>query len=177
MSSPADPESTQSVNKPAAKSSKAAKADARSNMPAQRRKARHYAMQALYSWQMAQQALGEIETTFRAEYDFSHTDIVHFNELLHEIPAQLTEIQDLFEPHLDRALSDLDPIELTLLRMGAYELSQRVDVPYKVVINEMVSLAKRFGATDSFRYINGVLEKVAQATRQIEIQAERKTAS
>lgn len=150
--------------------------DKKPNLPAQRRKARHYAMQALYSWQMAQQQINEIEASFRADYDFAHTDVAHFSELLHEIPAQLTELHELFESFLDRPVNELDPIELTLLRMGTYELSQRVDVPYKVVINEMVSLAKRFGATDSFRYINGVLEKVAQASRQVEIAAERQTA-
>jgi N utilization substance protein B len=77
-----------------------------------------------------------------------------------------------FAAKLDRALDDLDPIERNLLRMGVYELRDRIDVPYKVVINESIALAKKFGATDSFRYVNGILDKVARDLRQLEIQAE-----
>ena len=130
-------------------------------------------MQALYSWEMAGQNLADIEASFRVDYDFANTDLEHFNELLHKIPPELDELHALFEPHLDRKVGDLDPIELTLLRMGSYELAHRIDIPYKVAINEMVALAKRFGATDSYRYINGILDKVAAATRQIEIAADR----
>ncbi|MBD2857755.1 transcription antitermination factor NusB [Spongiibacter sp. KMU-158] len=146
---------------------------ARNQLTASRRKARHYAMQALYQWQMAGQALSEIEAQFRVDYDMAHVDLAFFSELLHEIPAQLTEVQEVFEAHLDRKLDDLDPIELTLLRMGTFELMSRLDVPYKVVINETVNLAKRFGATESFRYINGILDKVAASTRELEVSAEK----
>ena len=83
-------------------------------------------------------------------------------------------MQAEFEPLLDRKLSDLDPIELSLLRMGVWELKNRIDVPYKVVINECVNLAKRFGATDGHRYINSILDKVAASTRKIEMAAARK---
>ncbi len=146
---------------------------ARNQLTAGRRKARHYALQALYQWQMAGQALVDIEAQFRVDYDMANVDLAFFHELLHEIPAQITELQEVFEPHLDRKLSDLDPIELALLRMGTFEMVSRIDVPYKVVINETVNLAKRFGATESFRYINGVLDRVAASCRELEVTAEK----
>jgi N utilization substance protein B len=73
---------------------------------------------------------------------------------------------------LDRSIEELDPVEHSLLRMGVYELRDRIDVPYKVVLNEAVALAKKFGATESFRYVNGVLDKVAHELRKLEINAE-----
>ena len=144
------------------------------NLPALRRKARHYALQALYQWEMAKQPLNEIQAQFLSDYDMKHVDTDYFGEMLHDIPANLNDLQAEFEPLLDRKLSDLDPIELSLLRMGVWELKNRIDVPYKVVINECVNLAKRFGATDGHRYINSILDKVAASTRKIEMAAARK---
>jgi N utilization substance protein B len=142
--------------------------------PALRRRARHYALQALYQWQISRNALSDIETQFRAEYDFSKTDVEYFQTLLHEVPQHVGELERAFEPLLDRAVKDLNPVELTVLRMGAYELAHRIDIPYKVVINEAVALAKKFGATDSHKYVNGVMDKLAQQLRQIEVSAERR---
>jgi N utilization substance protein B len=140
-------------------------------LAAERRKARHYGMQALYQWHMAGASLSDIEAEFRAEYDFDHVDLEYFQALLHGVPAEVDALEGLFEPLLDRKLSDLDPIELTLLRMGTFELKERIDVPYKVVINEAVALTKKFGATDGHKYINGVLDKVAHELRKAEINA------
>lgn len=138
--------------------------------PAARRKARHYAMQALYQWHMSGNSLNQIETQFCSEYDMTHVDVAYFRELLHRIPAQLQDIDGLFEPHLqERALKELDPVTLALLRLSSYELKYRIDVPYKVAINEAVSLAKKFGATDAHKFINGVLDKVAVITRPVEV--------
>jgi N utilization substance protein B len=144
---------------------------AHNTLAAERRKARHYGMQALYQWHMAGASLTDIEAEFRADYDFSHVDLEYFQALLHGVPACLDELEDTFEPLLDRKLTDLDPIELTVLRMGTYELAHRQDVPYKVVINEAVALTRKFGATDGHKYINGVLDKVARALRKVEIDA------
>lgn len=144
---------------------------AHSTLAAERRKARHYGMQALYQWQMADAALNAIEAEFIADYDFSRVDLEYFQALLHGVPAHVDELEAVFTPLLDRKLDDLDPIERTLLRMGTFELAQRQDVPYKVVINEAVSLAKKFGATESHKYINGVLDKVARQLRKVEIDA------
>ena len=140
-------------------------------LAAERRKARHYGMQALYQWTMAGAALTDIEAEFRSEYDFSHVDLEYFQALLHGIPSQVDELEAVFEPLLDRKLTELDPIERTLLRMGTYELRERLDMPYKVVINEAVALAKKFGATDSHKYINGVLDKAARELREAEVAA------
>ena len=125
-------------------------------------------MQALYQWLMAGAPLNDIEAEFRAEYDFAHVDLEYFQALLHGIPACVDELDATFEPLLDRGIDDLDPIERTLLRMGTFELRDRIDVPYKVVINEAVALAKKFGATDSHKYINGVLDKAARQLRATE---------
>lgn len=139
--------------------------------PALRHKARHYAMQALYQWQISRNALQQIENQFLAEYDFSQVDLEFFQELLHNIPAQLGEIDALFSPFLDRPIKDITPIELALLRLGSYELAHRIDVPFKVAINESVSLAKKFGAAESHKYINSILDNVAKATRAVEVAA------
>ena len=144
---------------------------AHNTLAAERRKARHYGMQALYQWHMAGAAVIDIEAEFRTDYDFSHVDLEYFQSLLHKIPACLDELDEALEPLLDRKLKDLDPIELTLLRMGMYELTWRIDVPYKVVINEEVALAKKFGATDSHKYVNGVLDKAARQLRKVEVDA------
>lgn len=141
-------------------------------MAARRHKARHFAMQALYQWQMAGANISQIEAEFRTDNDMTNVDTEYFSELLHKVPQMLTDIDDFFEEHLDREKHDLGAIELSLLRIGTYELSERIDVPYKVVINEAVNLAKKFGATDSFKYINGILDKVARQTRAIEIAAQ-----
>lgn len=140
-------------------------------LAAERRKARHYGMQALYQWHMAGADVSDIEAEFRADYDFTHVDLEYFQALLHGIPACVDELDEALAPMLDRKLDDLDPIERTLLRMGMFELTRRIDVPYKVVINEEVALAKKFGATDSHKYVNGVLDRAAKQLRKVEIDA------
>jgi len=130
-------------------------------------------MQALYQWHMAGSDLNRIEAEFRTDYDMKPVDTDYFHELLHQIPAQLDEVQALFEPHLQgRNLQELDPITLALLRLACYELKSRIDVPYKVVINESVSLAKKFGATDAHKFINGVLDKVSADVRAVEVKSQ-----
>ena len=140
-------------------------------LAAERRKARHYGMQALYQWMMAGADIPAIEAEFREDYDFTHVDLEYFQALLHGVPGCVDELEAAFEPLLDRKIDELDPIERTLLRMGTFELQQRIDVPYKVVINEEVALAKKFGATDSHKYINGVLDKLARQLRKAETAA------
>ena len=137
-------------------------------LAAQRRKARHFGLQALYQWTLSGAALADIEAEFRVDNDFRHTDGDYFSAVLKGVTSDVDALEALFEPALDRALDDLDPIERNLLRLGTFELRDRIDVPYKVVINEAVSLAKKFGATESHRYINGVLDKVAKELRTVE---------
>lgn len=139
--------------------------------PAARRKARHYGMQALYQWQMTKDPVRDIELQFLSDYDFEKVDVEYFHDIVHHVPASVEELEEAFKPYLDRDISDLDPIELSLLRLGSYELVKRIDIPYKVVINEAVALAKKFGATDGHKYINGVLDKLAQQARAVEVNA------
>ncbi|MBU3069440.1 transcription antitermination factor NusB [Aestuariicella sp. G3-2] len=142
--------------------------------PAARRKARHYAMQALYQWSMTSAAINVIEAEFHTDNDMSKVDIAYFREILHGVPQRLTELDEAYKVYLkEREQSELDPITQALLRMSTYELVARIDVPYKVVINEAVSLAKKFGATDSHKFINGVLDKVAAKYRAVEVKASR----
>ena len=142
-------------------------------LAAQRRKARHFGLQALYQWTLSGAALADIEAEFRVDNYFRHTDGDYFTAILKGVTSDVDALEALFSPALDRSLDDLDPIERNLLRLGAFELRDRIDVPYKVVINEAVSLAKKFGATESHRYINGVLDKVARDLRTIELAAEQ----
>ena len=142
-------------------------------LAAQRRKARHFGLQALYQWTLSGAVLADIEAEFRVDNDFRHTDGDYFTAILKGVTSDVDALEALFSPALDRSLDDLDPIERNLLRLGAFELRDRIDVPYKVVINEAVSLAKKFGATESHRYINGVLDKVARDLRTIELAAEQ----
>ena len=138
-------------------------------LAAQRRKARHYGLQALYQWTLSGASPSDIEAEFRVDNDFRHTDGEYFSAVLKRGGHDVEGLELLFEPALDRTLDELDPIERNLLRLGTFELRDRIDVPYKVVISEAVALAKKFGATDSHRYINGVLDKVARELRQIEL--------
>ncbi|MEX6503463.1 transcription antitermination factor NusB [Pseudomonas sp. 25A3E] len=139
-----------------------------------RRQARSLAMQALYSWHMAGQALNEIEAQFRVDNDFSAVDGAYFHEILHGVPRQKSEIDGLFEPLLDRPLDEIDPVELAILRLSTYELKNRIDVPYRVVINEGIELAKVFGATDGHKFVNGVLDKLAPRLRADEVRANKR---
>ena len=142
--------------------------------PATRRKARHYSMQALYQWQMTQTAPHIIEAEFRTDNDMTHVDTDYLHELVQKIPACAQELDEQYQEFLqDRELTELDAITQSLLRMAAYEFSYRPDVPYKVVINEAVSLGKKFGAVDSFKFINGVLDQLAMKLRTIEVRAEK----
>lgn len=137
--------------------------------PYARRKARRFLLQALYQWQISGDDLTTIENQFLADHNMKRVDTDYLHELLHAIPAALTELDALFSPYLDRKFEQIDPIELALLRIGTYELKQRMDIPLRVVINEALELAKTFGSDGSHKYINGVLDKVAQQTRQTEI--------
>lgn len=134
---------------------------------AQRRKARRLIMQALYQWQIAKTEPLVIEAEFRQENP-GKIDWDYFSEVFLEIPRQVDHLNAHLKPLLDRAVDALDPVERALLYLGTYELAYRIDVPFKVVINEAVELAKVFGATDSHKYVNGVLDKLAAILRPLE---------
>jgi N utilization substance protein B len=125
-------------------------------------------MQALYQWDLSGSSLSEIEVQFLHNEDFSKADKDYFHELLHQVPARLDEVEQAFSSYLDRPLREVDPVERAVLRMATYELMARIDVPYKVIINESVNLAKKFGAEQAYKYVNGVLDQTARRLRAAE---------
>ncbi len=138
-----------------------------------RSKARRAAVQALYQWQLSHQDVCDIETQFLAEQDMVKLEIPYFQELLRKIPAHLDELDAHIAPVLDRPLENVDPVERAILRIGAYELVFRLDVPYRVVINEGVEMAKVFGGEEGYKYVNGILDKLAYKLRKAEITGKR----
>lgn len=136
-----------------------------------RHKARRLATQALYTWQMAGQDLADIEAQYCTDLDMSKIDGEYFHELLHKVPARIDELDEHIIPLLDRALEDVGGVERAILRLGCYELAFRLDVPYRVVINESIKLAKIFGADQSHKFINGILDGMAKKLRSTEINA------
>ncbi|PKM37686.1 MAG: transcription antitermination factor NusB [Gammaproteobacteria bacterium HGW-Gammaproteobacteria-10] len=142
-----------------------------------RTNARKAAVQALYQWQMTGQNLSAIEMQFLEEERLKDAQKSYFNELFHGIPKSLDVIDDALTQFVDRPVEAIDPVERAILRIGVYELMNRLDMPYRVVLNESINLAKCFGADGSHRYINGILDKVAQQKRAVEIQAKNRKAS
>lgn len=128
-------------------------------------------MQALYQWQLSGTSINSIEAEFFTDNKMDAVDTQFFRELLHGVPAKMAKLDGCFSPYLDRRQDELDPVSLAVLRIGTYELLFRIDVPYKVVINESVNLAKAFGPSDAHKYINSILDKVAADRRQVEIKA------
>jgi N utilization substance protein B len=130
--------------------------------------ARSKALQAIYQWQVAGQSVSDIEAQFLTEEDMAGVEIAYFSLLLHEVPANLHQLDAQITPFLDRAIESVDPVERAVLRLGACELMMHPEVPYRVVINESVELAKIFGAEQGHKYVNGVLDKVARELRPTE---------
>lgn len=146
-------------------------------MKASRHMARRAAVQALYQWQLTHQAPQDIEIHYSLDHELEGIDVAYFHELVSQIPLHQHELDDQLIPHLDRELEDVDPVERAILRIGAYELEFRAEIPYKVVLNETVKLAKTFGAEHGHKYVNAVLDKVASTLRAREIDAERSPSS
>jgi len=131
--------------------------------------ARKAVVQALYQWQMTGQSLLSIELQFEEDGRFKGIQKSYFKELFHGIPECLDTIDAVLGGFVDRPVDVIDPVERAILRLGAYELIYRPEMPYRVVLNESINLAKDFGADGSHRYVNGILDKVAQAKRAVEI--------
>ncbi len=142
-----------------------------SNQLQTRSLARRSAMQAIYQWQLTNYDLSEIERQFVEEHGLGNADPAYFNELLHEIPKQLDAIDAALREFVDRSIASIDPVERAVLRIGAYELLFRPELPYRVVLNECINLAKEFGAAHGHKYINGILDRIAHKTRAVEIAA------
>jgi N utilization substance protein B len=136
-----------------------------------KQKARRLAVQALYAWQLGGTDLETIEATFYVDNDMTKVDSELFHSLLFGVPKNLSEIDTAYQPHLDREQDQLDPISRAVLRISTYELLYSIEVPYRVAINEGVNLAKTFGPLDAYKFINGILDRVAAEKRVVEVTA------
>ncbi|MCL4112600.1 UNVERIFIED_CONTAM: hypothetical protein GTU68_063997 [Idotea baltica] len=136
--------------------------------PAARRNARQFALQAIYSWQITKENIATVEEQFLSEPALAmpETDVAYFRDLLTGVALSHMELDSKLRPFVSRPMQDLDLMELALLRLAMYEMTRREDVPYKVVINEAIELAKVFAAEDSHKFVNGVLDKAAPHVRK-----------
>lgn len=138
-----------------------------------RRRAREFALQGLYQWLLAAEDAGVIDAHMREQDGFDKADAAHFDALLHGCIADAATLDAVLARHVDRRTNQLSPIEHGVLLIGAYELKNCIDVPYRVAINEAVELAKSFGGTDGHKYVNGVLDKAAAELRPVEVAARK----
>lgn len=130
--------------------------------PKERRRARELAMQAIYQWQMTEESPLEIEVQFHQNNNMGKIDVDYFSAVLRGVTQKTQDIDHLILSAADRSFNELNPVELALLRVAVYEFLYEKDVPYKVVINEALEMAKKFGAIEGFKYVNGVLDTIAQ---------------
>ncbi len=137
-------------------------------MSGKRTKARHHAVQAIYQWQVAGHDVSEVDSQFLDTEDLNSFEVDYFKDLLHGVPANLSELDAELKGCVDRSVESIDPVERAILRLGAYEMMRHPEVPYRVVINEAVELAKVFGAEQGHKYVNGVLDKLARRVRKTE---------
>ncbi len=135
--------------------------------------ARKCAVQALYQWQMTGESLRRIEMNFLEEDMLKGAQRTYFTDIFYGVPKQLNAIDEALAEFVDRPVEKIDPVERAVLRIGVYELMNRLDTPYRVIINEGVNLAKCFGADGSHKYVNGILDKVSQKQRALEIKAKQ----
>lgn len=139
----------------------------------QRHRAREAVLQALYQWEFAGYPMAQIAAIFTADNDLKRVDLCFFQEALHAIDSKHDELVDVLAPFLKRAYQELTPIERNILLLGTYELIDRFDIPFKVVISESVALSKKFGATDGHKFVNGVLDQLALRVRPLEVKASK----
>jgi transcription antitermination protein NusB len=137
--------------------------------PSARRKARKHALQGLYQVIYTGQEAEVIAAQHLAEMNHDKIDVEYFKKLLLGSVSNLVVLDEVFAPFLDRDIGELTPVELSVLRLATYELKEMPDVPYRVVLNEALELTKKFGSTDGFKFVNGVLDKTAKAVRPDEV--------
>lgn len=133
-----------------------------------RHKARELAMQAIYSWQMTGNSVEQIELSIATSNDMQLVDMTFFQDILRTIMQNMEDLNASMKPYLGRLPEEIDPVEKAILLVATFELVHRIDVPYKVVINEAIELAKEFGAADSHKFVNGVLDKAVKTLRKDE---------
>ncbi|MGK7296560.1 MAG: transcription antitermination factor NusB [Candidatus Wenzhouxiangella sp. M2_3B_020] len=136
-----------------------------------RRRARRRALQALYQWQLNDDSAASIIGQFLEEQSFESVDADYFQQLVRQVIAEGERLDEKLAPHIERIDTSLDPMERVILRLGALELMKHPEIPYRVVIDEAVDLAHRFGAEQGHSFVNGVLDRLARELRPIEYQA------
>lgn len=143
-------------------------------MKSARRRSRELATQGLYQWLLSGSPAGEIDAQLRGAQGFDKADHAHLDAILHGVIRDSDALSAAIAPCLDRPLEQLSPVERAVLLVAAFELKNHIDIPYRVVINEAVELAKTFGGSDGYKYVNGVLDKLSAQLRVDETQAARK---
>lgn len=139
-----------------------------------RHRAREFALQGLYQWLLSNEDAGVIDANIRQAHGFDKADAEHFDALLHGTIGHVAALRESLAPLIDRPLAQLSPVEHAALLIGAFELNNHLEIPYRVVINEAVELTKSFGGVDGHKYVNGVLDKFAAKARQTEVEAGRR---
>lgn len=134
-----------------------------------RKRARQAAVQALYQWQLTEQPPADIERHFIDDHDLKGVDREYFRLLLRDIPLHQKQLDAHLVPHLDRGIDAIDPVERAILRLGTYEFAYHPEIPYRVILNESIELAKTFGAEQGHKFVNAVLDKVAAGLRSAEV--------
>jgi len=141
-------------------------------MSGSRHMARRAAVQALYQWDLTEQEPDDIESHFINEHNLTGADFEYFNGLVRQVPMYHQELDSNITPCLDRDLDNVDPVEKAILRIAAYELEYQKDIPYRAVLDEAIKLSKAFGSDYSYKFVNGVLYKLALVLRPDESVAE-----
>ncbi|HEX8786479.1 MAG TPA: transcription antitermination factor NusB [Telluria sp.] len=139
-----------------------------------RHRAREFALQGLYQWLLNNEPASTVVAHIRSAHGFDKADGDYFSELLHGAIAQSVELRETLAPTIDRPIAELSPIEHAALLLGAWELKNKLEIPYRVVINEAVELTKSFGGIDGHKYVNGVLDRLAGKLRPDEVAADGK---
>jgi len=133
--------------------------------PAERRRARQFAVQAIYQWQITKLSAGQIIEQFSVDQDLSKTDVPYFKELLAGVINRVDTLDEKLSPYLSRKIEDVDMVDKAVLRLAMFELTQRTDIPHKVVLNEAIELAKDFATDESYKFVNGVLDKALRSLK------------
>ncbi len=136
-----------------------------------RRKAREFAVQGLYQWKLSGGNADTILSQLREDKEYPKIDEAHLAVLLQGVTGGATELDAMIAPFLDRPVGELSPVEHAILLLAAYEMQHHPEIPYRVVINEAVELAKTYGGTDGHKFVNGVLDKLAAQVRAVEVNA------
>ena len=138
-----------------------------------RRVAREFVLQGIYQWKVAGGTAAFIEQQLRESDEFKHVDEKHFSQVLQGVLQDVEALDKYIQPCLDRPLNELSPVEFAILLLSTFELVHHPEIPYRAIINEAIELARTYGGSDGYKYVNGVLDKLAIQVRAVEIEAQK----